>query len=328
MMPADRPLSITVLINNYNYAAFLARSIESAFSQTWRLVQIIVVDDGSTDASAEVAQRYSARNYLFLRKQNGGQNSAIAHALPYVEGDYTIILDADDWLVPHACETVAKAAAGTTPNAVMYRLAMIDTSGRAVGVFPNEPFQTADLSRFVLLHGYVPSPPTSGNAYRTDFLRSAFQFVSASSSFCDGYLSWAAASTDAVVCLPAVLGCYGVHGGNVSTSGGCDRARLYNNNNYALDHARNLYAWLDARRVSPPSWHDLISAYAWRNILYFKLVERAYPEFSWTLCRRQGTSKFWRARHHGAWRQIKNILFLVAGCQLGEVRDLIQRLRP
>src|SRR5262249_9414900 len=157
---------------------------------------------------------------------------------------------------------------------------------------PNEPFRTADLSKFLLRHGYVPSPPTSGNAYRTDFLRSAFRFVSASSFSCDGYLSWAAASTDAVVSLPAVLGCYRVHGGNICY--GRDRARLYKSNNYALEHARHLYAWLDAHHVSPGSWHDLINAYAWRNILYFKLVERAYPEFSWILCRRQGTAKFWR----------------------------------
>jgi glycosyltransferase involved in cell wall biosynthesis len=327
-VPDDRALSITILINNYNYAAFLARAIESALAQTWPLVQIVVVDDGSTDASPEIAARYSGPDYLFLRKQNGGQNSAIAHGLSHLSGDYTIILDSDDWLVPHACETIMKIAATTAPNALMYRLAKIDNEGRTVGFFPNEPFQAADLRRFISAHGYIPSPPTSGNAYRTDFLKEAMQFVSPSSLFCDGYLAWAAGWTEAVVSIPEVLGCYRVHGRNASTTGGRDRARLYKNNNYALDHVRHLHAWLGARRVSPAAWHELINAYIWRDTLYLKLVEDAYPELPWAVCRRQGTAKFLRARHHGTWKQFKNILFLIAGSRFGEFRDRMRRRQP
>jgi glycosyltransferase involved in cell wall biosynthesis len=322
-LSAERPSTMTILINNYNYAAYLARSIESAFKQTWPSIQIIVVDDGSTDASAEIASRYSAPNYLVLLKQNGGQNSAIAHALEHVTGDYTIILDSDDWLLPHACEAVMRASARTAPNAVMYRLAKTDNQGRVLGFFPNEPFRTTDLRTFVSTHGYIPSAPTSGNAYRTAFLKEAMQFVSLSSPFCDGYLAWAAGWTESIETLPAVLGCYGVHGSNVSTTGGFDRSRLYKSSNVALDHARHLHAWLEARRHSSLTWYDLINAYVWRDILYLKLVERVYPELSWALCRRHGSAKFWRARHYGVWKRAKNILFLIAGSQLGEFRDWV-----
>lgn len=320
----ETEVSFSILINNYNYDRFLAKAIDSAFGQTWPHVQIIVVDDGSTDNSREIAQSYTGDNYLFLPKDNGGQNSCIAFGLPYVTGDYTIILDADDWLTPDACETIAGAIGRSAPNLVMYRLEIVDTENRSVGSFPNFPFEAENQRDYIRKNGFVPSSPTSGNAYRTSFLRAAFAFVKEGTFSSDGYLATAAGWTEQVVCLQDRLGFYLVHGANASTVAGWDRRRRYANNNYALDHHRHLFSYLSAKGEWHDDWKRLISAYVWRDILFFKLAERRYAEFPWGSCRTLGIKKFLNAPYIGIWRKLKNITFLTVGSLWGELRELVE----
>lgn len=318
------PISFTILINNYNYGRFLGKAIDSALSQSWPHVQVVVVDDGSTDESEEVAGAYTAPNYLFLRKRNGGQNSAIAHGLRHVKGDYTIVLDSDDWLVPDACERLAKAIGTQRPNAVMYRLEKFDAQRNSVGLFFVHPFVERNQRRHVLEHGWIPSSPTSGNAYLSMFLQDAFQFVRHDTFSSDGYLAWAAGWTESVVYVNEALAGYLIHGANASMVSGNDTVRRYKNNNYALDHSRHLRDFLEAHGEV---FHldDLVGAYVWREILYFKLTDGRYTDFSWSTCRRLGVVKFGRARHLGAWKQAKNIAFLVLGSWLGSALDVIRR---
>jgi len=68
-------LCVSVIINNYNYGEFLPDAIESAIAQTHAPVEIIAVDDGSTDASREILSSYERRVTARL-KANGGQASA------------------------------------------------------------------------------------------------------------------------------------------------------------------------------------------------------------------------------------------------------------
>ncbi len=317
-------VSLSILINNYNYGRFLAKAINSAFGQTWPHVQIVVVDDGSTDNSREIAQSYKGDNYLVLAKDNGGQNSCIAHALPHLTGDYTIILDADDWLVPGACEIIAGAVGHSAPNAVLYRLERVDAEARSVGAFPNFPFAAENQRDYIAKNGFFPCSPTSGNAYRTSFLRAAFAFVKEETPFSDGYLAAAAGWTEQVVCLQDRLGFYLVHGANASTVAGWDRRRRLANINYALDHHRHLFSYLSAKGEWHDDWQKLISAYVWREILFFKLVERRYAEFSWGSCRTLGVEKFLNAPYIGVWRKLKNIVFLTVGSLWGELRELVE----
>jgi glycosyltransferase involved in cell wall biosynthesis len=323
-MSSHTPIRFSILINNYNYARFLAKAIDSALGQTWPHVQVVVVDDGSSDNSREVAERYSGENYLFLAKENGGQNSCITYGLPHVTGDYTIILDADDWLAPEACERLAGAIGHKAPNVVMYRLEKVNVEGASAGAFPMFPFTTDNQQSYIKANGFIPCSPTSGNAFRTSFLREAFSYVKEGSSFCDGYLASAAAWTEQVVCLEERLGFYLVHGANASTAAGWDRRRRHKTNDCALEHHRHLFDYLDARGEWHDRWEKLISAYVWREILYFKLAENGYAEFSWDTCRRFGVEKFLNAPYIGAWRKLKNIVFLTAGSLWGEFRQAVR----
>jgi glycosyltransferase involved in cell wall biosynthesis len=326
MKEPSQSVTFTILINNYNYGRFLATAISSAQSQTWPHVQTIVVDDGSTDNSAEIAASYAGPNYLFLQKENGGQNSCIAHGLAHTTGDYIIILDADDWLKPQACEVLAEAVSKTRPNAAMYRLEILDLADNPTGHYPKFPYTRGNYRKQIETHGVTVTPPTSGNAYRTDFIKDAFTHIQPCTDFCDGYLSWAAAWTENIVCLDDVLGTYLLHGSNASHEGGeRNRNRLYRVANHALVHHRHLYRWLKARDSEPADWKDLIQAYVWQQILLLKLEDHKFSDFSYSDCRKFGVPKFLAARHHGWRKQIKNIAFLIMGSILGPMLDMARR---
>ena len=98
----DAPL-VSIIIPCYNQARYLADAIKSALAQTHSPVQVVVVDDGSVDNTAEVASHYP--NVCFVRQRNQGVAKARNTGFHRSSGDYVIFLDADDRLTPNAVET-------------------------------------------------------------------------------------------------------------------------------------------------------------------------------------------------------------------------------
>jgi len=94
-----KPL-VSILIPAYNAEDWLASSLQSAVAQTWPRKEIIVVDDGSRDRTAEVARRFASKEVAVVRTENQGAPAARNHALKLSRGDYIQWLDADDLLTP------------------------------------------------------------------------------------------------------------------------------------------------------------------------------------------------------------------------------------
>lgn len=94
---------VSVVIPCYNHAQFLAHAIESVLTQSYSNFEIIVVDDGSTDDTAEVVRRYSPVHYVY--QDNAGRSSARNTGLWQSRGEFVVFLDADDRLLPNALET-------------------------------------------------------------------------------------------------------------------------------------------------------------------------------------------------------------------------------
>ncbi len=90
---------VSILINNYNYGRFLPEAIDSALMQTYSNVEVIVVDDGSTDNSQEIIKSYGDRIIPIL-KQNGGQASAFNEGFAASRGEIICFLDSDDLFKP------------------------------------------------------------------------------------------------------------------------------------------------------------------------------------------------------------------------------------
>jgi len=95
---------ISILIPAYNAEELLAYTLQSAIAQTWQRKEIIVVDDGSTDRTAEVARRLATKDVRVVSTANQGLSAAVNHAYKLCQGDYIQELDADDILAPDKIE--------------------------------------------------------------------------------------------------------------------------------------------------------------------------------------------------------------------------------
>jgi glycosyltransferase involved in cell wall biosynthesis len=98
-----KPL-VSILIPAYNAEEWIAETIQSAIAQTWPRREIIVVDDGSRDATAVVARRFAAKNVKVICRENQGAAATRNYALHLSQGDYIQWLDADDLLAPDKIE--------------------------------------------------------------------------------------------------------------------------------------------------------------------------------------------------------------------------------
>jgi glycosyltransferase involved in cell wall biosynthesis len=101
-----KPL-VSILINNYNYGRFISEAIESALAQTYEHIEIVVVDDGSTDDSLEVIARYAHRVRL-VAKENGGQASAFNAGFAASMGEVICFLDSDDLFEPEKVNRIVE----------------------------------------------------------------------------------------------------------------------------------------------------------------------------------------------------------------------------
>ena len=94
-------MSVTVIMPTFNRANYICASLDSLLAQTVAPAQIIVVDDGSTDATPSVLEPYRQR-IDYLRRDNSGKPAAINSALQRVRGDYLWVFDDDDIACPDA----------------------------------------------------------------------------------------------------------------------------------------------------------------------------------------------------------------------------------
>jgi glycosyltransferase involved in cell wall biosynthesis len=96
---------ITVYITNYNYELFIKQSIESVVKQTFQNFELLIIDDGSTDKSKEIIEKYREReNITIIYQKNKGLNITNNVAMRVAKGKYLMRLDADDFLEPIALE--------------------------------------------------------------------------------------------------------------------------------------------------------------------------------------------------------------------------------
>ena len=166
---------VSIIITNYNYGNFLANAINSALCQCYSSIEVIVVDDGSTDRSRNVIDSYGQR-ILPIFKQNGGQASAMNAGFYQSRGSIVIFLDADDLLLPSIVENVVEVFR-THENVakVMYRMEVVDAEGRRTGEIKPEshlPLRSGDLSRYILSFPFdMTWTATSGNAFAAEALQ-------------------------------------------------------------------------------------------------------------------------------------------------------------
>lgn len=271
---------VTIVIPNHNYARFLGAAIESALDQSYPHVEVVVVDDGSTDQSRSVIAGFGKRIRAVLQ-ENGGQNAANLAGWQAAKGDVIIFLDADDALRPDAVERVV-AAIGHDTASVQFCLATIDSEGRPLGgIYPPLPADwTPERIRGTLLRsGFYPFPPTSGNAYARWFLERVLPYDARRyPRGMDGLLAAVAPLYGKVVALPEPLGYYRIHGSNMGALDALDPDRFA----YFVELDRRRAEFLEehARRTStalPPDFLDRAFFHLQYRVASLKLRPEQHP---------------------------------------------------
>lgn len=105
-------MKLSVIVPIYNTEKYLQQSIESVIRQTYKDIEVILVDDGSTDGSGEICDRYAAAydNIKVIHQENGGNVSARCRGAEEAAGAYVTFMDSDDWIAEDMYETLMKAA--------------------------------------------------------------------------------------------------------------------------------------------------------------------------------------------------------------------------
>lgn len=95
---------VSVIVPTHNDEKYVERCIKSIVNQSYQNLQIIIVDDGSTDCTLNIAKKFLDDRVIVESIENIGVSGARNHGLKIVSGEYILFVDADDWLVPGAIE--------------------------------------------------------------------------------------------------------------------------------------------------------------------------------------------------------------------------------
>lgn len=112
---------ISVIVPVYNVEKYVRQCLDSVINQTYRDLEIIVVDDGSTDGSGRICDEYDDPRIRVYHTENHGLSAARNYALDRSHGDYIAFLDSDDWLELDALETFLAIAQNTDADIVACR---------------------------------------------------------------------------------------------------------------------------------------------------------------------------------------------------------------
>ncbi len=215
-MPS-REMGLSVVVSSYNYGRYLRTAIDSALAQQCDRLQVIVVDDGSTDGSVDIIKSYGDRIETLFQK-NQGQILSCAAGLARCRHDIVIFLDSDDYLEPFAAAEITALWTPATVK-VQYALQAIDSKGDPVNtVFPKYPHGlTPSTIRAELFRaGVYPATTTSGTAFSRQFLEKVMPIPPDYDCDIDDALNAAAPLYGDVQTLRKTLGGYRVHDRNTS----------------------------------------------------------------------------------------------------------------
>ena len=217
----NKPQLASIIINNYNYGQFLRQAIDSALNQSYPNVEVIVVDDGSTDESPDIIQSYGDRIIPVL-KENGGQASAFNAGFSKSQGTVIFFLDADDRFAPEKVETIIQIfETHSSSDWCFHALKLVnkknETLFESIG---KDSLQECDFRMSIKKRGKVPinPPATSGLCFQRNLLAQILPMPEGKHiSIGDHYLKFSAMALSKGVFLEKNLAQQVVHDNNAYT---------------------------------------------------------------------------------------------------------------
>jgi glycosyltransferase involved in cell wall biosynthesis len=270
---------VSVIINNYNYGRFLAAAIESVLAQTYRSIETVVVDDGSTDESRDIICGYDALIVPILQT-NKGQASAFNAGVLKSHGTILCFLDADDFYygekVERVVELFCRNGINSRPIMVHHRLALRgeqgeDLDGQTIGKTHESPLNVYSYAKRYR-YFYYPAGPTTGLSLNRMLADRLFPIpehgvrVSA-----DDFLVRGAALVGELFSMEEVLGGYRVHGNNrwfhsskAKSKEFKDIERTYLNRKLVEHGMQPVISFHDSMH----EWHELVDNRNWRRLAF------------------------------------------------------------
>ncbi len=150
---------VSIIIPCYNGGHYLPDAIDSALAQTYQPIEILVIDDGSTDNTAEVAARYPQVQYFYQTNQGAGaaRNTALGHA----KGEYVAFLDYDDCLFPETIATNLQYLKAHPDCAFVAGRCMFVDGDRNLISIEAAPDPVGERGFTDLLQGFGVTPPAA-----------------------------------------------------------------------------------------------------------------------------------------------------------------------
>lgn len=166
-------MKLSVIIPAYNSEKFLAETLDCLEKQTLKDIQIIVVNDGSTDKTAEIIEKYAKKNnnVLSLYQENSGVSAARNNGICHVEGKYTLFLDSDDIFTPDSLENIYNALEKSNADMALCRIKSFGYGGEQVNPVADElaKEELIDCTDKRLLWNFL----LGNKCYRTEMLKNS-----------------------------------------------------------------------------------------------------------------------------------------------------------
>jgi glycosyltransferase involved in cell wall biosynthesis len=284
--------TVTALIDTYNQERFIAEAIDSVLAQDFPAseMEILVVDDGSTDGTPEIVRRYADR-VRYIRKENGGQASALNLGFAEAQGEIVAMLDGDDvWLPQKISRTVAEfercADAVVVYHPYVYwdpERGLAETDSTFYAVNGRMPFDVGALLRY---GGYG----TCSMALRRAVCAAILPIPESLRLFADAYIVYLAPFLGHVVGVSEPLTLYRQHGSNLTAFEGEDHERSLERWKRSAAAAEESKAWLvrHGHDLGEPTLsaylkrHELVSRmqrFRWRTpgrVEYFRYLRECH----------------------------------------------------
>lgn len=221
----DKHPLVSIIVTCFNYGRYVGRAIDSALAQSYANLEIIVVNDGSSDDSLSVISGYAGRVRI-IDQPNRGSIAAYNAGFAASSGEVIVLLDADDWLEPQLLSRVVPLFSPDVAK-VQWDLRIVDERGRDLGRrFCNftSDYDAAKVAQAFRRTGTYRWPVSVGNAYSRWFAERLFPLSTEHGP--DGALNTVAPLYGSVITIAEPLAAYRVHGQNLWSNTGGDAERL------------------------------------------------------------------------------------------------------
>jgi len=260
---------VSVILPMYNGAQFVSRAIESVLNQTYKELELIVVDDGSSDNSINVVQDYTDARLKLFKKKNGGPASARNFGIQHCSGEYVALIDQDDLWYPKKLEKQIRLISQNSKLDMVYCDALSiyeDGSG------PARKWSELHIPQAgkVFIELYKGNFILSSSAIFRKFITNKIVLMDENRKFfgVDDYECWLRIALNSEIgYVPEILVERRLHKSNLSFRNKTSQSMMYNNAIEVRKKYNKLYSNIFLKR-------DLSNSYLYQvnDLLYNRLV--------------------------------------------------------